>query len=145
MSGACILYHIGYVIGWDPSISPKLQRWVAQQNTDHILAVPVTKLWLRINGRIQWWNHIMLMTMLHTLGLYAVYGSNLICKGNLHARIPCIIWMQRNIHIPNEHQDKLFVEQFVLVHIKGNVKALHHLCFMKGIYQWLMDSPQKGQ
>ena len=36
----------------------------------------------------------------------------------------------------------LFVQQFVLANIKGNIKSPHHWPFV--FHQWQMDSPHKG-
>ena len=37
----------------------------------------------------------------------------------------------------------LSVQQFVQVEMNGNIKALHHWPFLKGIHWWLVHSPHK--
>ena len=38
----------------------------------------------------------------------------------------------------------LFVQQLVRANIRGNINAEHYWSFVRGIYRWPVDSPQKG-
>ena len=56
---------------------------------------------------------------------------------------PCysnVKWPQRHL---NWTAYKLLVQQFAQA-IKGNIKAPDHWPFVKGIHQWLVESPHKG-
>ena len=39
---------------------------------------------------------------------------------------------------------KLFVQQLAQANEAENIKSLQHWCFVRGIHQWVVDSPHKG-
>ena len=74
-----------------------------------------------------WWRH------------HAQFLNKL--RRNLSNHCSDVKWASRHFNSPGH---RLYVQQFVQVDIKGNIKAPHHWPFVRGIYKSPVDSLYKG-